>query len=93
MNAYEEAIARGTALLDRERPGWRKRVKPSKLHLADCHTCVLGQVYGSFDSGLSALGLTYFDAEDYGFLLPANRDNTGHYGWLTRAWKRVLSRV
>ncbi len=86
---YEEDVLRGVALLDAEVPRWRERVKPKRLHLVNCKECVLGQVFGDFESGFNALGLTWYDAESYGFVLDSGDPH--RYGWLTRAWRKVLA--
>jgi hypothetical protein len=101
MIDYEEAARRGAELLDRHpnAEGWRERIEPGKLELANSCGCVLGQAFGWFDDGLDALGLSYDEAERHGFALPTDelrydrRGLSAKYGWLTRAWRKVLSGV
>jgi hypothetical protein len=96
MSAYEEAARRGAELLDRNAEGWRERVELGRLNLANSCGCVLGQTFGNFDDGLEALGLDYGEAVKYGFDV-ANDDSlfnrrsvSARYGWLARAWFKVL---
>lgn len=41
--------------LDRVKPGWAKSVNKRTLNLSSAQKCVLGQVYGDFNRGLSAV--------------------------------------
>lgn len=50
-----DAVNRGIALLDEKAPGWRGKIKPENLDLADCRYCVLGQVFKHYSSGLFKL--------------------------------------
>lgn len=52
-----ERVARGAALLDREKPGWAARINERELNLGCCADCILGQVYGDYHRGRDALGL------------------------------------
>lgn len=49
--AAQKAARRGAAMLDRQDPGWWKRVKVTQLDLASGCDCVLGQVYGDVVKG------------------------------------------
>ena len=55
MNPYTEQVKRGRALLDKERPGWREEIDLSQLELSLGCLCVLGQVFGHYNSGVFAL--------------------------------------
>lgn len=63
-------VARGVALLDRLRPGWRSRVDGSRLSMEDGTRCVLGQLaggsshYGYSDGYGDALEGLMADADD-----------------------------
>lgn len=63
-------VERGAALLDSVEPYWWKRIE-EELRLSDCKQCVLGQVYGHYNTGLNALADTsgeYIGAGgEYGF--------------------------
>lgn len=52
-----EWVARGATLLDEKRPGWAGQVSKDRLAMVSCTKCVLGQIYGDFGLGLSALDL------------------------------------
>lgn len=86
MTDYAAKVAAGIKLLDSKKPGWRSKVEADDLNLGSCDVCVLGQVFGSYDLGLSDLGLDTFDAKDYGF-------NTSYdFQDLTDAWKDALGK-
>lgn len=92
MNAYEERAVVGAAFLDEHAPGWREAVDVNKLKLGDTCNCVLGQVYGSYSRGLRLLHLSDGGAR-FGFSVEATDDwkhDAQCYGWLTRAWRKVL---
>ena len=80
-------VRRGEAFLDEHVPGWRDQVDPYTLDLANCHWCVLGQVFGDYDDGLALLGLTTKDAQRLGFY----RWGRQTFDRLTEAWRRVIS--
>jgi hypothetical protein len=97
MSAYEEKVRRGVELLDSHpnAEGWRDKIDPDKLNLADSCGCVLGQTFGWFDDGIDALGLEYGESSLYGFMITDEgfynrRRLAAQYGWLTRAWRKVL---
>ena len=50
-----ERVAAGAALLDRHQPGWATQVDPTLLDMQDPRADVLGQLYGSFDTGVRQL--------------------------------------
>lgn len=45
----------GISLLDKDKPGWRKTVNRETLNQLYTDSCVLFQVYGSFDVGCKRL--------------------------------------
>lgn len=47
-------VRAGVALLDQKDPGWRDDVQ-SELVMQSCNNCVLGQAFGLYERGLSAL--------------------------------------
>lgn len=87
---YEDDVLRGVELLDEEAPGWRDKIDLPSLHLMNCNSCVLGQVFGDFETGCNELGLTWYEAKEYGFVLDS--DAPHRYAWLTRTWRKVLAR-
>lgn len=71
MGKCHEAVIRGAELLDDITPDWYKRIDTEELEISACYACVLGQVYGSYLSGIdSVFGLTLtigrFDENDEG---------------------------
>jgi hypothetical protein len=79
-------VAAGAALLDMKRPGWREEIDTDRLDVQFYDTCILGQLYGEFDEGLLALGLTYDEAGEHGFCGAFSR-----YDVLTDEWIAFLT--
>jgi len=89
---YEQQIARGMALLDERRPGWREEIDPGSLDLEDDSMCVLGQLYGvdDFIDGLDAVGLSMYQPIEHGFDI-GNDDLPELYAVLTAEWRQALT--
>jgi hypothetical protein len=76
----------GAQLLDQVQPDWWKQIRLKKLDMTSLETCVLGQLYGNYFYGLSALGL--ISGMKHGF-----DTMTTDLDALTKAWKnQVLDR-
>jgi hypothetical protein len=43
---YSPELLSAVAVLDKDQPGWWRKVDLEKYHHADCAACVIGQVYG-----------------------------------------------
>jgi hypothetical protein len=95
--------AAGAALLDRHQPGWHHQVDTGRLDLEDWRADVLGQLYGSFGTGVHKFtsGLTEaeldawtvahgFDVDDADLGLSAGP--RAAYQALTDAWRDELTR-
>jgi hypothetical protein len=52
-----QRVRRGAELLDRHRPGWEREVDIERLHMGNTVDCLLGQLYGDYESGWDTLGL------------------------------------
>lgn len=57
-------------LLDEERPDWYDEVDTETLNMDDVGTCLLGQLYGSYLTGLGELGIMREEAFSYGVVVP-----------------------
>lgn len=67
--SVKAAVKRGAKLLDAKLgKGWARKVKVTRLELADCQMCVLGQLYGDYDTGIDELG--DIDGPRHGFDQP-----------------------
>lgn len=91
----EERVADGVAFLDEYDLTWREGVDPETLDIADCHRCVLGQLFGDYGEGLSALGLCGHESRSLGFLWLRNEDDVlddADVEALNVAWRRELAR-
>jgi len=91
----DHRVRAGIALLDESGPtNWRARVDVDKLDLENPRSCVLGQVYGTFDDGMAALDLSFFEGARYGFVtglgLRYDRDSWRN---LTDAWRDAFTSV
>lgn len=64
-------VARGARYLDRVKPDWYGLVDVETLNLISAEDCVLGQVFGDYETGLSHLfggnGPDLTDRIEYGF--------------------------
>jgi hypothetical protein len=54
----EGRVAEGAVLLDWRMPGWRLLMDIDHLDISDQEWCVLGQLFGDYDTGVDALELT-----------------------------------
>jgi hypothetical protein len=63
----------GAARLDTAYPRWAEQVDTQRLNLRSSHTCVLGQVFGTYGNGLDALGIAGMGRR-YGFVALGDRD-------------------
>lgn len=52
---YAARVAYAAEQLDRLCPGWRRNVDARRLDMSDPHDCVLGQLYGDYVTGVTAL--------------------------------------
>lgn len=82
----QEAVTRGAALLDAHRQGWWQMVDGDRIDLLHPFNCVLGQVYGGYVRGLTAVGMVdevVINVEDFGF---CPMPQPGSSELLKRAW-------
>lgn len=87
MTDYTSVVRAGIEFLDRNYVGdWRKKIDLDGLDISSCDVCVLGQVFGGYDNGLSTLGIDSYKARDYGFTTDYSM------GDLTEAWKDALGK-
>lgn len=64
MPTIEQRVSNGVALLDEHQPGWRDLVNVEILDIESLGDCILGQVYGGYIAGASALGISSADVAD-----------------------------
>ena len=86
-------VERGAEWLDQVQPGWIDKIALQRLRLSDCMSCVLGQVFGTFQKGLiSAHRFELFDswrwAEHHAFERRISESES--YTDLGRAWKAYI---
>ena len=81
-------IQRGITFLDAQKSGWREEVDPDTLKMSTDDYCILGQVFGSFDSACDSLGLDHDIAAHMGFT------RTKRIGWkrLTKQWRKAIKK-
>lgn len=65
MKEMDDRVGRGATLLDDKNPGWYRKVDRTRLSMGSYLECILGQLYGTFLTGVGELGLG--SPSDYGF--------------------------
>jgi len=85
---YADRVARGAALLDRERPGWAAEIAIDELAMASCNDCILGQIYGRYTVGLSSV----FRDTEASWLSPAHYGFTLYDGEQVQDFKETMLR-
>lgn len=109
MKKARKRVARGAALLDAKRPGWRDQINLKDLSLSSCTNCIIGQTFGPeyeadeanfglgdpFGHGVQVLDLE--DGEAYRLVPRHGFDTDDHgtvtYAELNRAWRELLAPV
>jgi hypothetical protein len=82
------AIRRGASLQDREGPaGWNQAIDKNRLDISERHSCVLGQLYGTYGEGKAVLAITAPTGK-YGFNLPVG---TNDWDELNDEWRKFLT--
>jgi hypothetical protein len=86
-----DRVKRGTAVLNREVPGWFDVVNPDDLDMSSVGRCVLGQLFGDFSNGMNQVFADFsaFTAASCGFALlrcEANDD----YWILDALWRSEI---
>lgn len=89
------SVKRGAALLDGQYPRWETLICVSILDLSNTDSCILGQCYGSYHSGLSHLGLKETEqARENGFTLPFSsviQSDRSKWDELQAAWVEQIN--
>ena len=85
MSAIAERVAAGAAFLDEQDPDWWRNLDLQSLDLGSCTRCVLGQLSGTFGTGLVVFDLDDEGARNLGFNTFIGFDA------LTAEWKRVIT--
>lgn len=81
----ENSVQRGVGLLDRKMPDWYRRINTDRLSMISKSNCILGQLYGTYETGLYRLGC---DGPDNGFAAKA----PFRWGVLHRLWQKEIRR-
>lgn len=84
-----ELVDAGAALLDEEVTDWLQRVNPDTLDVRWSEDCPLGQLFGGFDAGCSALRISAKHAWLFGFNAPYPH-MSADYVTLTAAWCALI---
>lgn len=92
--ALRASVQHGIALLDRSGPAnWRAHINMVTLNLNSRIMCVLGQLYGHYDSGLRALNLSRHGAAEYGFCCDMDTVYTCVCNELAAIWREALTQL
>lgn len=75
MESAREAVKAGAAKLDdyvfgggvHITPDWRKKIDLDALDMGSCDSCVLGQLFGDYGTGVDVLNLPYGKGSELGF--------------------------
>lgn len=84
-------VARGTAVLDREYPGWASHIDVGALDCPTYDVCILGQLYRSYARGAMRLfpdgpnGWSYWSVRTHGFYTAES------YEQLQNAWIEAIA--
>ncbi len=92
LGMLRSRAARGAKLLDRRAPGWWERIEVSRLDLASCPLCVMGQLFGHYEQGLARLAV-WRRGHEYGFALPSfESEMSSSEAWvkLTDIWRSIV---
>lgn len=92
MNVSDE-VKRGVELLDRQIPGWEKRIDPKILNINSCAHCILGQLFGWYRPDM--VGLPVFGAYRYGLsvgICDSGLQAEDRRLSLKKEWTRVIRR-
>lgn len=85
----ELAVAKAVALLDQLAPAnWRDEVTLEYLDMGDGEQCVLGQIYGDYNVGITALQES---ASEQAVLIEGEALDAFESGYYQEAWEKVLS--
>lgn len=90
LRRLEWRVARGAAALDRHVPGWRERVDPRTLDVRFTNRCVLGQVFGDYNSIDAWLFLERVDLAAWQLGLDVFNESYHVFATLTWLWQREL---
>jgi hypothetical protein len=91
------AIKRGIRLLDENLLNWRKRIDVNELDLSECTSCVLGQIFYDYHTGLHHFNMRDIDTIEwhaFGLNLDAEEQPNKYrieYEQLNKLWKEALS--
>ena len=79
---------RGAVLLDKKCPDWFERIDMASLDMSGACNCILGQLYGSSESGCDALGVENYRSfrPIYGFEASSIGGYKENADALTREW-------
>lgn len=78
-----QAVCRGAEVFDEKIPDWFNRIDIPSLRMQSLVTCCLGQLYGTYATGLEVLRLSAYDAQRHGFVAGNSGDE---YEELKKHW-------
>ena len=87
-NIAAQRVSAGAKFLDSVHYTWANKVDIAKLAMQDGESCIVGQLYNGYETGLSRLGISSTKAMSYGF---EDESYEVTYTALTAAWKAHLT--
>ena len=88
MKTIQECVDAGTELLEMKFPGRLANVDDKRLKMWDPELCILALVFGSYEAGLKALGISEEAGENFGF--NAYSEEHKDYVALNQAWATAI---
>lgn len=86
-------VHKGIEFLNQKNPGWHQRIDTDKLDINSIHSCILGQLYGSYMDGIYELWPEGDnDAKEYGLTL-WGVDLSSDFDTLTRLWRYAVIKI
>ena len=87
----QERVAKGAAFLDKKCPDWEDRIDLNLLEISSWSWCLLGQLYGDYDTGVDRLRIYWSSKKwNFGFTISPETKIGAEFTELTQAWKEEI---
>lgn len=96
-DGIDQRVLNGVRKLDREVPGWADQINLGRFRITSGSACVLGQVYGEYETGVRRLfHVPHDDGQRFGYeygFVGENTESEFATDWkvLQRDWKKVIA--
>ena len=82
---FEKQIQAGAKFLDEKMPGWMNKINLDNLMMSHGCSCILGQIFGDYQSAIGILMLSRTTSVDLGFT------TYSQFTQLTEEWKEFMN--